>query len=119
MICGEDSRFIDSDSVRHARSSERMEVMAVLKALQYTQSPDVLIHCDCQPVVKKINAISASLHAYGHDGLKSCCSDYDLWRQIAKHMQGRSVIAEWIKSKTPNTNLKVDTLAHAEAKRVL
>lgn len=95
-------------------TNNRMELYAVIKALQQLRQPcDVTIYSDSQYVCNGINGWIKKWAKQGWLTKKGCpVTNQDLWQQIFAAQQQHEIKAVWVKGHAGNpANEAVDSLA--------
>ena len=103
-------------------TNQRMEVTAVLKALESLTEPSrVEIHADSQYVTKGLTDWIDGWIAKGwKNAAKKPVKNQDLWKPLAKLREEHELSTQWVKGHAGHPeNERCDTIASAEAEKLV
>ncbi len=103
-------------------TNQKMEVTAVLRALESLAEPSVVeIHADSQYVTKGLIEWMDGWIAKGwKNAAKKPVANQDLWKPLAKLREKHIITTNWVKGHAGHPeNERCDTIASAEAEKLL
>jgi len=103
-------------------TNQKMEVTAVLRALESLKEPSAIeIHADSQYVTKGLMEWMDGWIAKGwKNAAKKPVANQDLWKPLAKMREKHEITTNWVKGHAGHAeNERCDTIASAEAEKRL
>jgi ribonuclease HI len=103
-------------------TNQRMEVVAVLRALESLKEPSaILIHADSKYVTDGLTKwMDGWLKKGWKNAAKKPVKNQDLWKPLSKLRTVHEITTHWVKGHSGHTeNERCDTLASAEAEKFL
>ena len=103
-------------------TNQKMEVAAVLRALESLEEPSVVaIHADSQYVTKGLTEWMDGWIANGwKNASKKPVANQDLWKPLAELRAKHTITTNWVKGHAGHPeNERCDTIASAEAEKLL
>jgi ribonuclease HI len=101
-------------------TNQRMEVTAVLRALESLEEPSAIeIHADSQYVTKGLTQWMDGWIAKGwKNAQKKTVANQDLWRPLSELREKHNITTNWVKGHSGHPeNERCDTIASAEAEK--
>jgi|TARA_B100001964_G_scaffold42924_1_gene47710 ribonuclease HI len=103
-------------------TNQKMEVTAVLRALESLEEPSVVaIHADSQYVTKGLTQWMDGWIAKGwKNASKKSVANQDLWKPLSELRKKHTITTSWVKGHSGHPeNERCDTIASAEAEKLL
>ena len=103
-------------------TNQRMEVIAVLRALESLGEPSAVeIHADSQYVTKGLTEWMDGWISKGwKNAAKKPVANQDLWKPLSKLREKHQLTTNWVKGHAGHPeNERCDTIASAEAEKLL